>query len=179
MSELVSRYDGPSAQQLYDEEVTELVHGLQCAEFALADGADEATIAAALLHDVGHLLVGDLFPIDAPLERDWQHEAVGARYLSRFFGPAVTEPVRLHVAAKRYLVATDAAYAAALSPSSVRSLAVQGGPMSPSEQREFEALPGFASAVRVRRYDDAGKDPNMSTRGFQAFVPLLERLATR
>lgn len=179
LDELVARYEGPVAQKLYDEAVTELVHGLQCAEVALADGADEATIAAALLHDVGHLLVGDLFPIDAPLDRDWKHEQVGARYLSRFFGPAVTEPVRMHVAAKRYLVATDADYAAALSPSSVRSLAVQGGPMDAAEQRAFEALPGFAAAVRVRRYDDAGKDPAMATRPFRAFVPLLERLATR
>ncbi len=179
LSELVSRYAGPQAQQLYDEEVTELVHGLQCAEVALADCADEATVAAALLHDVGHLLVGDLFPIDAELDRDWKHEEVGARYLSKFFGPAVTEPVRMHVAAKRYLVATDPAYAAALSPSSVRSLAVQGGPMSAAEQREFEAMPGFEAAVRVRRYDDAGKDPEMGTRPFTVFVPMLERLALR
>ena len=85
----------------------------------------------------------------------------------------------MHVAAKRYLVATDPDYAAALSPSSVRSLAVQGGPMDATEQQAFEALPGFAAAVRVRRYDDVGKDPAMATRPFRAFVPLLERLATR
>jgi predicted HD phosphohydrolase/ectoine hydroxylase-related dioxygenase (phytanoyl-CoA dioxygenase family) len=179
LSDLLARYDGPQAQQLYDEEVTELVHGLQCAEVALADGADEATIAASLLHDVGHLLVGDLFPIDAPLDRDWKHEDVGARYLAKFFGPEVTEPVRMHVAAKRYLVATDAAYAATLTPSSVRSLAVQGGPMTEAEQRAFEALPGFARAVKVRRYDDLGKDPEMRTRPFRAFVPMLERLTLR
>jgi len=179
LSDLVARYEGPQAQQLYDEEVTELVHGLQCAEVALADSADEATVAAALLHDVGHLLVGDLFPIDAALDRDWKHEEVGARYLSKFFGPDVTEPVRMHVAAKRYLVATDPAYAAALTPSSVRSLAVQGGPMSALEQREFESLSGFEAAVRVRRYDDAGKDPEMGTRPFAVFVPMLERLSLR
>ena len=179
LTDLVARFDGPQAHQLYDEQVTELVHGLQCAEVALADGATEATIAAALLHDVGHLLVGDLFPIDAELDRDWKHEDVGARYLEKFFGPDVTEPVRMHVAAKRYLVATDAAYAATLTPSSVRSLAVQGGPMSADERQAFEALPGFASAVQVRRYDDLGKDPEMVTRPFAAFVPLLERLALR
>ena len=179
LTDLVARYSGPKAQQLYDEAVTELDHGLQCAEVALADGADAATIAAALLHDVGHLLVGDLFPIDAPLEKDWKHEEVGARYLERFFGPEVTEPVRLHVAAKRYLVAVDPAYAAALSPSSVRSLAVQGGPMRDPEQRAFEAQPGFESAVRVRRYDDLGKDPALKTRAFADFVPLLTRIARR
>lgn len=179
LTDLVARYEGPQAQQLYDEEVTELVHGLQCAEVALAEGQDEATIAAALLHDVGHLLVGDLFPIDAELDRDWKHEEVGARYLARWFGPAVTEPVRMHVAAKRYLVATDPTYAATLTPSSVRSLAVQGGPMSEAEQRAFEALPGCAAAVKVRRYDDLGKDPELEPRPFSAFVPMLERLALR
>ena len=179
LDELVARYDSPRAHELYDEAVTELVHGLQCAEVALADGASEATIAAALLHDVGHLLVGDLFPIDEALDRDWKHEEVGARYLERFFGPEVTEPVRMHVMAKRYLVATDADYAAALSPSSVRSLAVQGGAMSAEEQAAFAALPGFAAATQVRRYDDLGKDPELVPRPFRAFVPLLERLARR
>lgn len=179
LSDLVERYGGPQAHQLYDEAVTELKHGLQCAEIAIADNADEATIAAALLHDVGHLLVGDLFPIDAALDRDWRHEDVGARYLSRWFGPEVTEPVRMHVAAKRYLVAVDEAYAAMLTPSSVRSLAVQGGPMSAEEQASFEAGSGFESAVKVRRYDDLGKDPEMVTRDFAAFLPMLTRLAMR
>ena len=179
LSDLVDRYAGPQAHQLYDEAVTELMHGLQCAEVAVKDGADEATIAAALLHDVGHLLVGDLFPIDAELDRDWKHEDVGARYLARWFGPEVTEPVRMHVAAKRYLVATDPAYAATLTPSSVRSLAVQGGPMSVGEQADFEAQAGFDTAVKVRRYDDLGKDPQMRTRAFADFVPMLERLAAR
>ena len=179
LTDLIARFDSPQAQKLYDEQVTELVHGLQCAEVALADGADEATIAAALLHDVGHLLVGDLFPIEAELDRDWKHEDVGARYLARFFGPAVTEPVRMHVAAKRYLVATNPTYAATLTPSSTRSLAVQGGPMSADEQRAFESMPGFESAVKVRYYDDLGKDPEMTTRPFSAFVPMLERLALR
>ena len=97
----------------------------------------------------------------------------------KFFGPEVTEPVRMHVMAKRYLVATDPDYAAALSPSSVRSLAVQGGPMSAEEQAAFAALPGFAAATQVRRYDDLGKDPERVPRPFRAFVPLLERLARR
>ena len=104
-----------------------------------------------------------------------------ARYLAKKWGVlnyTSEEKTRLQKY-KRYLVATDPAYAAALSPSSVRSLAVQGGPMSAAEQREFEALPGFEPAVRVRRYDDAGKDPEMGTRPFAVFVPMLERLSLR
>ena len=179
LSHLFDRYASPAAQQLYDEAITELDHGLQCAACARRDGADDATVAAALLHDVGHLLVGDLFPIDAALDRDWKHEAVGARYLSRWFGPAVTEPVRLHVAAKRYLVAREPAYAAALTPSSVRSLGVQGGPMSEAECAAFEALPGFAAAVAVRRWDDEGKDPAVTVRPFADYHALLAGLAQR
>jgi gamma-butyrobetaine dioxygenase len=120
--------------------------------------------------------VGDLFPIEATLPRDFKHDAVGARYLSRWFGPEVTEPVRLHVAAKRYLVARDPAYAAGLTPSSTRSLAVQGGPMSDAEQAAFEAEPGFAAAVAVRRWDDTGKDPTVTVPPFEAWRGLLEGL---
>lgn len=177
LQELFDRYAGPQAQQLYDEAITELEHGLQCAALARRDGADDATVAAALLHDVGHLLVGDLFPIDAALDRDWEHEAVGARYLARWFGPEVTEPVRMHVAAKRFLVATEPAYAARLTPSSVRSLAVQGGPMSADEQAAFAAQPGAAAAVAVRRWDDEGKDPTVTVEPFSVYEPMLRRLA--
>jgi phosphonate degradation associated HDIG domain protein len=176
LAELFDRYAGPEAQQLYDEAITELEHGLQCAALARRDGADDALIAAALLHDVGHLLVGDLFPIDVALPRDFKHDAVGARYLSRWFGPEVTEPVRLHVAAKRYLVATDPAYAAGLTPSSTRSLAVQGGPMTDAERAAFEAEPGFRAAVAVRRWDDEGKDPAVTVPPFEAWRGLLEGL---
>ncbi|HMV68175.1 MAG TPA: phytanoyl-CoA dioxygenase family protein [Myxococcota bacterium] len=177
IEDLFARYASPAAQQLYDEAITELEHGLQCAALARRDGADDATIAAALLHDVGHLLVGDLFPIDAALPRDFKHEEVGARYLARWFGPEVTEPVRLHVAAKRYLVAVDPAYAAGLTPSSTRSLAAQGGPMSADEAAAFEASPGFAAAVRVRRWDDEGKDPSVIAPAFEHWHALLRGLA--
>ncbi len=179
LSELFARFHSPQADQLYDEAITELEHGLQCAALAHRDGASDAEVAAALLHDVGHLLVGDLFPLDTPLDKDWKHEEVGARYLSRWFGPEVTEPVRLHVAAKRYLVATEPAYAADLSPSSVRSLAVQGGPMTTAEQAAFAAQPGGAAAVRLRRWDDTGKDPTLTVPGFAHWEGLLRGLAQR
>lgn len=177
LSELATRYASQQAHQLYDEAITELEHALQCAELAEQQGLSKTTVAAALLHDVGHLLIGDYFAIDEALDRDWKHEEVGARYLARWFGPEVTEPVRMHVSAKRYLCAVDADYEAALSPSSTRSLAVQGGAMSPAEVAAFEGLPGFQDAVAVRRLDDTGKVPDMTTRGFSDWMPLLRELA--
>ncbi|MBT9556096.1 MAG: phytanoyl-CoA dioxygenase family protein [Myxococcales bacterium] len=176
LSRLTGLYAGPRAQAFYDEAITELEHAVRCAALARRDGADDATVAAALLHDVGHLIIGDYFPIEQTLPKDWKHENVGARYLARWFGPEVTEPVRLHVPAKRYLVARDSAYAASLSPSSLRSLGVQGGPMSDAECAAFESLTGFASAVAVRRWDDEGKDPAMVVPPFGDYHAMLEAL---
>jgi predicted HD phosphohydrolase/ectoine hydroxylase-related dioxygenase (phytanoyl-CoA dioxygenase family) len=178
LEDLLDRFEGPLAHQLYDEAVTELSHGLQSAELAAAEGAPDALIAAALLHDVGHLLVGDLFPIEHTLERDYRHEEVAERYLARWFGPEVTRPIALHVQAKRYLVATDPDYAAGLSPSSIRSLQIQGGAMSAQELASFRADPHWEQAVRLRLWDDLAKDGNAKTRPFQAFHELLRGLAT-
>ena len=108
---------------------------------------------------------------------DGHMDVVDVGDLARWFGPEVTGPVALHVAAKRYLVAVDPTYAAGLSPSSVRSLAVQGGPMDADERAAFEALPGFEGAVAVRRWDDEGKDPELQAPAFSTWEPMLRRLA--
>lgn len=176
VDELVELYDGPLALELYDEAVTELDHALQCAVLAADAGADDALVAAALLHDIGHLLVGDLVPIDVELERDHRHERVGAAHLARSFGPDVAGPVRLHVEAKRYLCAVEPGYEPALSASSRRSLAVQGGTMTPAEVARFEAEPGFEAAVQVRRWDDEAKVADRSVPPFATYVPILRQL---
>ena len=118
--------------------------------------APPALVISALLHDIGHF-IGE-HPIDA-LENgiDNTHEEVGARYLEPYSPAAVTEPIRLHVAAKRYLCATDDQYFGHLSDASVDSLAVQGGPMSTAEVAAFAANPYHLDAVKLRRYDDDGK----------------------
>src|SRR5207248_2631275 len=129
-----------------------------------AAGAPAPLVAAALLHDVGHLRhepQGGLGGIRVSSPRDStdaRHGTAGAQWLSRWFGPAVTEPVRLHVAAKRYLCATEPGYFGLLSPESVRTLALQGGPMMPEQVTAFEALPCARDAVAVRRWDDEAKD---------------------
>lgn len=157
----------------YGEAVTEMEHMLQSATFAEQQGCKPSLIAAALLHDYGHLL-HDLGEDVADKGIDAAHEQLGADYLQQYFIPAVTEPGRLHVAAKRYLCAVDPAYFATLSPVSVQSLALQGGPMSAAEVREFEASPFFEDAVQLRRFDDLGKIPGMATPDLEHFRPYLE-----
>jgi phosphonate degradation associated HDIG domain protein len=157
----------------FGEAVTETEHALQCAHLAEQSGAAPALIAAALLHDVGHLLHG--LPEDVA-ERgiDGRHEEGGAAWLKRSFGPAVVDPVRLHVAAKRYLCAVEPDYHAGLSEASQRNLRLQGGPMSAEEVCRFEQERWFRSAVAVRRWDDAAKVPGLVVPGLDHYRPCLE-----
>ncbi|MGL4423584.1 MAG: HD domain-containing protein [Gemmataceae bacterium] len=152
--------------EYHGEAVTQLEHALQAATLAVEDAQPATLVAAALLHDIGHLL-GD--GPGAP------HEELGLKALQELFPAAVTDPVRLHVAAKRYLVTVEADYAASLSPASIESLRRQGGPMTPTEQAAFEAEPHFSAAVQLRRYDDAAKVVAQPTPGLTDFRPYLER----
>jgi gamma-butyrobetaine dioxygenase len=153
------------------EAVSVATHMLQAGALAEADGATQELVAAALLHDIGHLV--------APTanETDARHEATGADWLAaRGFPESVTEPVRLHVAAKRYLCATEPGYLDALSAASRRSLILQGGVMSDDEARAFAVRAQAPAAVAVRRWDEAAKDPSARTPAFSHFEPVLERL---
>jgi phosphonate degradation associated HDIG domain protein len=157
----------------FGESVTEAEHALQCAHLAEQAGAAPGLIAAALLHDVGHLLHGLVEDI-AERGIDGRHEEGGAAWLAHDFGPAVVDPVRLHVAAKRYLCAVEPDYHAGLSEASQRSLRLQGGPMTPDEVRGFEQEPWFRSAVAVRRWDDGAKVPGLVVPGLEHYRPCLE-----
>ncbi len=145
---LFARHGGES----YGEGVTMLQHALQTAALADAEGADDSLVIAALLHDVGHFLQ----PTDDSYGYH-KHDRSGGEWLAQRFGPAVSEPVRLHVAAKRYLCATEADYYGKLSAASVHSLGKQGGPMSATEAAAFAASPHAEAAMRLRRWDDGGK----------------------
>jgi gamma-butyrobetaine dioxygenase len=158
------------------EDVTQAVHMLQTAALAERDGAGDALIAAALLHDVGHF-TGTVTGQDLMAGTDNRHSEQGADWLARWFGPEVTEPVRLHVDAKRYLCATEPGYLELLSPASVYTLGVQGGPMQGDELARFAASPHAADACRVRRWDDAAKDPGAPVPSFEHFAPVLRKLA--
>lgn len=162
----------------YGEGVNLADHSVQCAAFAQRDGAQPALVAAALLHDMGHML-HDLPEDVADSGIDTQHESLGSVWLSQYFGPDVTEPVRLHVAAKRYLAATEAAYFDRLSDASKLSLRLQGGPMSDTQARAFEAQAFFADAVRLRRWDEEGKIVGYDGADIRSFDAVLLSCLTR
>ena len=154
------------------EAVTQLEHALQTATLAAAAGSPDSLVAAALLHDLGHLL--HELPDDAPDKGiDDRHELLAARKLTALFGPAVCDPVRLHVAAKRYLTAVEPAYLEILSPPSRTSLALPGGPMSPDEVAAFEREPHWRDAVQLRRWDDEAKVAGLETPPLAAFADIL------
>ena len=163
------------AREYMGEAVTMSQHMEQSAACAAADGASDALQVAALLHDIGHF-IGE-HPIEA-LENgiDNTHEDVGADFLCRFFPASVSEPVRLHVAAKRYLCATDPDYFGKLSDASVNSLMVQGGPMSADEVRDFETNPHYREAVQLRLYDDDGKVAGLNIEPVTAYRGKIEAL---
>ena len=165
----------------YDEDVTQVDHALQCAALAAGDHAADELVAAALLHDVGHLLhlrAGGAPPGTAVAAAgDTDHEAVGSRWLSGLFGPAVTSPIALHVRAKRYLCAVEPAALDGLSAGSRASLVRQGGPFDDDEVAGFRATAGHDDAVRLRRWDDAGKVEDLAVAPLDAYEPLLRRLA--
>lgn len=166
----------------YDEDLTQNEHAAQTAACAVAAGADDALVAAALLHDVGHLLHLDrLVPgpdgqVVVRHEEDLRHEAVGPRYLTDLFGPDVCGPIELHVVAKRYLCAVEPTYHDGLSAGSRASLVRQGGPMSAAEVAAFEADPAAEAAIALRRWDDAGKIDGLAVATVPRYRELLARV---
>jgi [1-hydroxy-2-(trimethylamino)ethyl]phosphonate dioxygenase len=149
--------------------INQRAHALQTAWLAEQAACDAALITACLLHDIGHM-VHDLGEDPARDGIDDRHEALGEAWLARWFGPEVTEPVRLHVAAKRFLCATEADYFSKLSPDSVRSLALQGGPMSAAEVAVYRANPHAEAATRLRRFDEAAKVKGLETPKVEHFL---------
>jgi [1-hydroxy-2-(trimethylamino)ethyl]phosphonate dioxygenase len=163
------------ADSYIGEPVTMSEHMLQAALLAEQEDGSDAMIAAALLHDIGHY-TSEFAPDAADQGIDNHHDAAGARVLAPFFPPEVTEPVRLHVATKRYLCTADPTYFARLSPASVLSLRLQGGPMSADEAAEFERSPYKDIAVKVRLWDEAAKTPGLPTPDFAHYRPVLDRI---
>ncbi|HLJ19918.1 MAG TPA: HD domain-containing protein [Stellaceae bacterium] len=168
IASLFAAYGG----ETYGEGVTITQHSLQTAALARAEGADETLCLAALLHDVGHFLG----------ERDdrfgyHKHDRSGGEWLAARFPAAVSEPVRLHVAAKRYLCASEPAYFAVLSEASRHSLGKQGGPMTAAESAAFAERMFAGDAVRLRRWDDRGKVAGIEVPSLETYRSAIERLA--
>jgi gamma-butyrobetaine dioxygenase len=171
VDEILQLFERRGAAAYLGEPVSQQEHALQAAYLAVLDNAPLPLVAAALLHDVGHLLGSE----EDPAERgvDARHEDAGHTWLTKHFGPEVTEPVRLHVLAKRYLCAVEPAYMTSLSPASVRSLQLQGGPLTPEEVCSFEQNPFCSWAVRVRRWDDQAKTPALIVPALSQYAAVL------
>jgi phosphonate degradation associated HDIG domain protein len=173
VDDLIALLERGRGREYGDERVTQYEHALQCALLAEAEGVEPSLVVAALLHDIGHLLDDDARGAIARGE-DAHHEVRAANFLQDWFEPAVTLPILLHVPAKRYLTATDPRYLAHLSPASVRSLGVQGGPYTATEVEEFMAQPLAGCAAQLRRWDDNAKVIDAPIPGLAYFRPQLE-----
>ena len=168
-------FERRGAESYLGEPVTMSQHMLQGAVLAEQEGAPDELVAAALLHDIGHY-TSEFGPYSPDDTEDNHHDEAGAKVLEHFFPPVIVECVRLHVAAKRYLCATDPSYWNKLSVASRHTLELQGGPMGAEEVADFERNPFHKQAVRVRLWDEGGKDPAMATPDFRHYMPLLQRV---
>jgi gamma-butyrobetaine dioxygenase len=174
LDQLQEIFESEGANAYLGENVSTAEHMLQAAARAEDTQAGDALVAAALLHDIGYFT--DV-RMDAA-KKECEHDLAGAAFLSGHFGPEVTEPMRLHVQAKRYLCAVEPSYWDKLSAASVRTLGLQGGPMDAEEVAAFESNPHYREAVQIRRYDDEGKVEGSPSRSFSSFRELLTRLRT-
>lgn len=168
-------FERQGADSYLGEAVTMSEHMLQGAQLAEQAGAGDELVAAVLLHDIGHYT--SEFPPDAQDQGiDNRHNEAGAAVLAPYFPKSVTDCVRHHVPAKRYLCATDPDYFARLSEASVLTLKLQGGPMSAQEVEAFRRLPNLDDVLRVRIWDDEAKVAGRKTPSFSHYVPLLRRV---
>ena len=160
-----------------DQPVTQIEHALQIAWLAEQAGAPLPLVAAAFLHDIGHLLAIRFATPGIAASGDPRHAETGAAWLAANFPPSVVEPVRLHVMAKRYLCSVEPGYPARLSSASKFRLDPQGGLMTPTEAATFLATPFAADALKLRRWDEMARVPSLATPSVAHFRPCLEAVS--
>jgi phosphonate degradation associated HDIG domain protein len=177
LEDLIALLNSHGKSAYFGESVSILEHSLQAAHYADLAGAGPALVAAALLHDLGHMLHG-LGEDIARYGKDGMHEELAADYLSRWFGEDVTAPIRLHVAAKRYLCARCPGYLDALSSSSRLSLQLQGGPMSEAEAEAFLNRRFASAAIQLRHWDDEAKVVGLAVSDAAYYLPALRAAAS-
>ena len=168
VTDILELYDR-EGYNTYGEGINQIEHGVQCAELAKREGASAEMITAALLHDIGHLLAATDIAYG-----NYKHDAVGADYLSHHFNETVSEPVRLHAQAKRYLCTVEQGYLQSLSEASLDSLHHQGGLMSDAEKQAFLQHPFAEQAIQLRRWDDEGKVEELSSGNVRDYQEQME-----
>lgn len=173
-----SIFDRRGSEEYLGEPVTMGEHMLQGATIAESEGQPEEIIVGALLHDIGHF-TGEFGTFMMNDTEDRHHEDAGAVLLEKFFPTVITDCCRYHVAAKRYLCATQPEYFGHLSEASIHSLNLQGGPMTQDEVKEFEKNPNLREIIAVRYLDEAGKQAGMKTPDFWHFAPLVQKLVDK
>ena len=171
-------FDRRGDDEYLGEPVTMAQHMLQGETIAAQNAMSEEIVVAALLHDIGHF-TSEFGTFSMDDTEDRFHEEAGAELLEQFFPSVVTDCVRYHVAAKRYLCATKPEYFKRLSEASIHSLNLQGGPMGADEVAEFEKNPNLKEIVQVRYLDEAGKRPDMDTPDYWHFAPMVQRVVDR
>lgn len=173
---IISIFEARGQEVYGSEAVTQLEHALQSAFLAQKAKATETLVAAALLHDIGHIMTDDLLPSDDNMNLDDQHESRAYDWLHDRFGPEVADPVKLHVAAKRYLCTLEPDYVKTLSPASHKSFLDQGGAMDRTERANFEAEPHFRAAVELRKWDDLAKVAEKATPSIRDYSHILDNV---
>lgn len=168
IQQIASLFDA-QGNQTYGEDINQIEHAVQCAELAIIAGESSELVVAALLHDIGHLIAATDLAFG-----NYKHDVIGAEFLAPYFPKEVTEPIRLHAQAKRYLCAVEDGYLAGLSAASLDSLNNQGGLMSASEQQAFLQDPFAQASIKLRRWDDEGKVQELSQHGIRHYLPYLE-----
>jgi phosphonate degradation associated HDIG domain protein len=169
LDDIANLFSRHGARMYSGEPVTQMQHALQTACLAEQSGADDELVTACLLHDLGHML-NDQGETPTLRGLDDTHQYFALPFLRGLFSDHVLDTIRLHVDAKRYLCATRADYWAALSADSKRSLKLQGGVYDEKQCIEFIAQPAAPDAVKLRRWDDQAKQPNLSTPALQHFL---------
>lgn len=172
-AEITALFQAHGEDAYFGEDVTQLAHALQAADWATRAGADEETIVAALIHDIGHLLEGQRHAEIGVID----HDAVAERWLTdRGFSPRLIQLVRGHVDAKRYQVAVNPEYRNKLSEASKQTLALQGGPMSEAEANAFATHPLFREMIRLRQWDELAKEPSATPPPWSQYEAMIERV---
>ncbi|MBY6055293.1 HD domain-containing protein [Leisingera daeponensis] len=171
-------FDRRGDEEYLGEPVTMTEHMLQGATIAEANGQPEEIIVGALLHDIGHF-TSEFGTFSMDDTEDRFHEEAGAEVLEQFFPSVITDCVRYHVAAKRYLCATRPEYFNRLSEASIHSLNLQGGPMNAEEVAEMEKNPNLKQIIAVRYLDEAGKRADMETPDYWHFAPMVQRMVDK